>query len=132
MSDQTNNNLAGVFNEIMGAQFATEFIQKAWDAASPEARKKIADALLARVEEMIRRDDWAVRSALEQTVAGVVRGEAEKILAPMRPDIAKRIGERIAGDIERSMDAMIGVELKDVRKAVGDRMVSVIQDWRFK
>jgi hypothetical protein len=113
--------LSGLFSKVLGAKFAADFVRQAWEAASPEAKQSLADALVARMSKDADRN-FAVSSAIEGVLAEHARQAAKAYLAERGAELDAAVRAKVdrewAGGIERVARDLLNEALRQVKAKV--------------
>ena len=114
------NRIAEMALELFGAKAAHEFLREAWEHASPEAKRQIADALVARVMASLQsKDDWSWREIVQGAVVRSAQGALNAL--------ASENAEQIAAAARREWERCWQAKVKDICLIELERAVEKIQ-----
>lgn len=124
MADQ--NRLAEIALELFGARAASEFLREAWEAADPEGRRALGDAILEQARAALadpgprndwKKNTWDARAQYDRAVFQLV----EKLLKEEMPQLESMLREYIAGDEfkEKLRQQVMSVAEKTAARALG-------------
>lgn len=119
MTEETKQSrFAELAFELMGTKAATQFLQEAWDYASDEAKRDLADGFLQLLVDQCRRGSFEVRSMAERIIYQRVQPMVEAELKAMEPAIADQVKSRMAEEVKRSLESCARIALERALKEV--------------
>jgi len=119
---QSPNRMAEMAAELLGAKLTSEIVREAWASASPDAKREIADALLARIKASIASggitDTYEVRHFMENLVKTML----DERIADFRQTLDVKIREVVArftpAYMDQAFQEVINVTMGNVMRRV--------------